>query len=88
MMMIEKNERGVRKRMDMRTGCVYSTTTGCVYSTTTGCVYSTTTGCVCSAIALLMKRVRKEGTVRTNRDDNRSLSCTISVTTEWNKKGM
>ena len=80
MMMIEKNERGVRKRMDMRTGCVYSTTTGCVYSTTTGCV--------CSAIALLMKRVRKEGTVRTNRDDNRSLSCTISVTTEWNKKGM
>lgn len=51
MMMIEKNERGVRKRrMDMRTGCVYSTTT-------TGCVYSTTTGCVCSAIALLMKRV-------------------------------
>ena len=80
MMMIEKNERGVRKRMDMRTGCVYSTTTGCVYSTTTGCV--------CSAIALLMKRVRKEGTVRTNRDDDRSLSCTISVTTEWNKKGM
>ena len=80
LMMIEKNERGVRKRMDMRTGCVYSTTTGCVYSTTTGCV--------CSAIALLMKRVRKEGTVRTNRDDNRSLSCTISVTTEWNKKGM
>lgn len=49
LMMIEKNERGVRKRrMDMRTGCVYSTTTGCVYSTT---------GCVCSAIALLMKRV-------------------------------
>ena len=88
MMMIEKNERGVRKRMDMRTGCVYSTTTGCVYSTTTGCVYSTTTGCVCSAIALLMKRVRKEGTVRTNRDDDRSLSCTISVTTEGNKKGM
>ena len=87
-MMIEKNERGVRKRMDMRTGCVYSTTTGCVYSTTTGCVYSTTTGCVCSAIALLMKRVRKEGTVRTNRDDDRSLSCTISVTTEGNKKGM
>ena len=43
LMMIEKNERGVRKRrMDMRTGCVYSTTT---------------TGCVCSAIALLMKRV-------------------------------
>lgn len=41
LMMIEKNERGVRKRMDMRTGCVYSTTTGCV----------------CSAIALLMKRV-------------------------------
>ena len=41
MMMIEKNERGVRKRMDMRTGCVYSTTTGCV----------------CSSIALLMKRV-------------------------------
>ena len=80
LMMIEKNERGVRKRMDMRTGCVYSTTTGCVYSTTTGCV--------CSAIALLMKRVRKEGTVRTNRDDNRSLSCTISVATEWNKKGM
>ena len=80
MMMIEKNERGVRKRMDMRTGCVYSTTTGCVYSTTTGCV--------CSAIALLMKRVRKEGTVRTNRDDDRSLSCTISVTTEGNKKGM
>ena len=80
MMMIEKNERGVRKRMDMRTGCVYSTTTGCVYSSTTGCV--------CSAIALLMKRVRKEGTVRTNRDDDRSLSCTISVTTEWNKKGM
>ena len=72
LMMIEKNERGVRKRMDMRTGCVYSTTTGCV----------------CSAIALLMKRVRKEGTVRTNRDDVRSLSCTISVTTEWNKKGM
>ena len=88
MMMIEKNERGVRKRMDMRTGCVYSTTTGCVYSTTTGCVYSTTTGCVCSAIALLMKRVRKEGTVRTKRDDDRSLSCTISVTTEGNKKGM
>ena len=80
LMMIEKNERGVRKRMDMRTGCVYSTTTGCVYSTTTGCV--------CSAIALLMKRVRKEGTVRTNRDDDRSLSCTISVTTEGNKKGM
>lgn len=80
LMMIEKNERGVRKRMDMRTGCVYSTTTGCVYSTTTGCV--------CSAIALLMKRVRKEGTVRTNRDDVRSLSCTISVTTEGNKKGM
>lgn len=42
LMMIEKNERGVRKRrMDMRTGCVDSTTTGCV----------------CSAIALLMKRV-------------------------------
>lgn len=49
LMMIEKNERGVRKRMDMRTGCVYSATTGCVYSTTTGCV--------CSSIALLMKRV-------------------------------